>query len=69
LIQEAAELGGPLVDLDGKALGIAIERPSHVAGYMVPAAEVRAFLDKHAGAAASPDRRPSTDPAKTRGAP
>lgn len=68
-IQDAAELGGPLVDLDGKALGIAIERPSHVAGYMVPAAEVRAFLGKHAGAAASPDRRPSTDSAKTPGAP
>ncbi len=63
---EAEQLGGPLVDLDGRALGIAIERPSHITGYMVPAAEVRAFLDKHAGAA-TPNRRPSTDPAETRG--
>lgn len=66
---DAAELGGPLVDLDGRALGIAIERPSHLTGYMVPAAVIRELLKKHAAPAAPADAPTPARPADARGTP
>jgi serine protease Do len=40
------QCGGPLVDLDGRAVGINIARASRVASYALPAASIKPLLDE-----------------------
>ena len=40
------QCGGPLVDLEGKVVGINIARASRVASYAIPAAAIRPLLDE-----------------------
>ena len=40
------QCGGPLVDLDGKAIGINIARASRVSSYAIPASAIKPILDE-----------------------
>lgn len=45
-VLKPADCGGPLVDLDGKAIGLNIARASRVESYALPAALVRETVEK-----------------------
>ena len=45
-ILRAADCGGPVVDLDGRAIGLNISRPSRAATYAIPADVIVGLLDE-----------------------
>jgi serine protease Do len=45
-VLKPADCGGPIVDLDGKAVGLNIARAGRVESYALPAAVVRASVAK-----------------------
>jgi serine protease Do len=51
--------GGPVVDLDGKAIGINIARAGRVESYAIPTEAVRALLDDLKSGKLSPTTQPS----------
>ena len=57
LVIQPGDCGGPLVDIDGKAIGINIARALRVASYAIPAAEVRRLVEN-----LSKPARPTTQP-------
>jgi serine protease Do len=60
-----SDCGGPVVDLDGRTIGINIARAGRVESYAIPAAAVRSMIaDLESGklAPAPPTSRPTTQP-------
>ena len=45
-VLQAAECGGPVVDLDGRAIGLNIARADRTATYAIPAATIRKAIDE-----------------------
>ena len=41
---QAAQCGGPLVDLDGRAVGLNIARADRTATYAIPAGKLKSLL-------------------------
>jgi serine protease Do len=41
---QAAQCGGPVVDLDGRAIGLNIARADRTASYAIPSATVRKLV-------------------------
>ncbi|MDB5331229.1 MAG: hypothetical protein JWP03_2380 [Phycisphaerales bacterium] len=58
-----AQCGGPLVTLDGKAIGINIARAGRVESYVLPADVILALLDDLKSGKRPPAPKPSTRPA------
>jgi serine protease Do len=57
------DCGGPVVDLDGEAIGINIARAGRVESYAIPADAVRALIpDLQSGKLTPPPARPATKP-------
>jgi serine protease Do len=66
LVLKPSDCGGPVVDLDGKALGINIARAGRVESYAIPAEAVRALIPDLQSGKLSPTREsPATKPATT----
>ena len=63
-----ADCGGPIVDLDGKAVGLNIARAGRVESYALPAAVVRESVDKllqtHLTSTPAAEKPAATAPAK-----
>lgn len=53
--------GGPVLDTDGRVVGINIARALRVASYALPAEVVRAFVEQHAPTPAEPTSGPSSE--------
>ena len=51
-VLQAAQCGGPVVDLDGRAIGLNIARADRTASYAIPAATVRRLVAEMMAAAA-----------------
>ena len=49
LTLEPSECGGPVVNLDGKVVGINIARGARVRSYVIPAQTLRSLLASHFG--------------------
>jgi serine protease Do len=58
------ECGGPVVDLDGKVIGLNIARAGRVESYAIPAEEIAPVIDKLKTGAFTPVSTPATRPAK-----
>jgi serine protease Do len=59
------ECGGPLVDLDGKVIGLNIARAGRVESYALPAEEIRPVIERLKTGAFTPVSTPATKPAAT----
>src|SRR5205823_9776883 len=63
-VLKPAECGGPLVDLDGKAVGINIARAGRVETYALPSENVLAVLDELKSGKLAPATTDVTKPDK-----
>ncbi len=45
-VLQAAQCGGPVVDLDGRTIGLNIARADRTASYAIPAGTVRKVVDE-----------------------
>jgi serine protease Do len=55
-----SDCGGPVVDLDGKVIGLNIARAGRVESYALPAEEIRPAIEKLKGGATTPVSTPAT---------
>ena len=62
------DCGGPVVDLDGKAIGINIARAGRVESYAIPAEAVQRLIPDLQSGKLAPPPRPTSQPATTQSA-
>lgn len=62
------DCGGPVVDLDGKAIGINIARAGRVESYAIPAEAVQRLIPDLQSGKLAPPARPTSQPATTQSA-
>jgi serine protease Do len=64
-----SKVGGPLLDLQGRSLGIVIARADRFPTYVIPAASVQEVFVKLKGEAEVKAKQPSGDPVQTKASP
>lgn len=66
MVLKPSDCGGPVVDLDGKTIGINIARAGRVESYALPAEAVKALIPDLQNGKLAPKKEPATKPATTK---